>query len=239
MLTVLICDDHSMIVEGLITSLAKHDIKVVGHVSSSNDVIEKYTSLKPDVLLLDVRFASHEPTGLQVARELLQRDRNANIVFYTQFDDEELILASYRMRCLGFVTKSASFDELVLAIQRASVRKPYYQPDIEARIWSHSGDPDQSKRNDDSPQALLDARELAVFKLLALGYTHEEILDRVLSSSGKKYHVRTMRVIVSEIKKKLNIQRSAAFTLIAVKHSLIDPLADAPASGVESSAQSQ
>jgi two-component system, NarL family, invasion response regulator UvrY len=230
MLKTLICDDHAMIAEGLSTSLSKHGIEVVGYVSSSKHVIERYLELQPDVMILDVRFAPGEPTGLQVASELLKLDRTARIVFYTQFDDEELILASYRMRCLGFVTKSASLDQLVLAIERAAVRKPYYQPEIEARIWSHSGDPDQSTRQDDSPQNLLDSRELAVFKLLALGYTHEEILEQVRSNSGKKYHIRTMRVIVSEIKRKLNIQRTAAFTLLAVKHSLIDPSSDSPAS---------
>ena len=172
-LSVLIADDHPLILVGLTTALTGLGLKVVGQVSAAGEVVERYAETRPDVLILDIRFEG-DVTGLDVARELLKRFADARIVFYSQFDQDEIINEAYRIGGRAFVTKNTPATRLVEAIRAAHQdARPYFPPEIADRLAL------LKVRGDDSPQAKLEAREFEVFKLMARGLTNAEMAENM------------------------------------------------------------
>ena len=133
-ITALLADDHPLIVEGLTTALARFGIRIVGQTGAAKEILGKYAECRPDVVVLDVRFDDEE-TGLDVARELVTQYPAARIVFYSQFDQDEIICEAYRLGGAGFVTKSKAPAVLADAIKVAATSKnPQFLSEIAERL---------------------------------------------------------------------------------------------------------
>jgi two-component system, NarL family, invasion response regulator UvrY len=209
-LRVLIADDHPLIIEGLIGALKRLGLRVAGQVQKATDVVAHYMQTRPDVLVLDVRFGPG-PTGLDVARELIARDANARIVFYSQFDQNEVIREAYRLGGAAFITKDTRPDVLARAISEARAGRTFFLPEIAERLALIG------VRGDPSPRAMLDEREVEVFMLIAAGLNNNEIAER-MSLSAK-----TIGSIGQAVKEKLGVQRATDMTRLAVRHGMLDP----------------
>jgi two-component system, NarL family, invasion response regulator UvrY len=207
----LVCDDHEMIVMGLQAALRDFNIETVAGVRKSPIIVREFIETKPDVVLLDVRFESGHPSGFDVAKQLREIDKNVRIVFYSQFDTDQIIKESYRLGGSGFVTKHASTKDLADAINRAFAGRPYFLPDIAERLAQ------LNVLGDDSPQSKLDKRELFVFERIALGDTIEIIAAKMKLSKS------TVAELSKRVRKILGVTNSASITLLAVKHALILP----------------
>jgi two-component system invasion response regulator UvrY len=210
---VLLADDHPLIVEGLTTGLKHFGIEVVGHVSSAAEVIDAFLSTTPDVLVLDVRFGEHE-SGLDVAREILAAHPETRIIFYSQFDQDEIIFEAYSLGGLGFITKNKAPITVAEAVHAAADGpKPYFLPEIAERLALMN----VASRSAPSSLTKLDAREMEVFTRMAHGNTNAEIADAMELSP------KTISVTRQSVQDKLGVSRPAEITLLAVKHQLIRP----------------
>lgn len=208
--TVLLADDHPMVMTGFSMSLASFGIKVVGEAKTPKDVIKMYSELSPNVVVMDIRFGE-SLTGLDAATEILKKDSNANIVFLSQFDQDCLVKKTYELGGKAFVTKDCTPEILANAIHKVSQGEQYFLPDIAARLAS------LSVRGDNSPQSQLDERELEFFVLMATGMTTAEMAEKLQLST------KTISNVAQSIKFKLGVNRAADITLLAVKHGLIEP----------------
>ncbi|MBK1712150.1 response regulator [Rubrivivax gelatinosus] len=207
---VLLADDHPVIIEGLRAALVRHDVEVVGQVECAQEVVSTYLEAKPDVLVLDVRFGPG-PTGLDVARSLRERAPAARIVFYSQFDQDEVIREAYRLGAAAFITKNTLPAELAAAIHAAANGKTYFLPAIAERLAL------LGLRGEESPRARLEARELDIFVQLATGATNNEIAERMGLST------KTISTIAQAVKEKLGVHRPAEITRLAMRYGLIEP----------------
>ncbi|MCC9597958.1 response regulator transcription factor [Rubrivivax sp. JA1055] len=207
---VLLADDHPVIIEGLRAALVRHDVEVVGQVECAQQVVSAYLEAKPDVLVLDVRFGPG-PTGLDVARSLRERAPAARIVFYSQFDQDEVIREAYRLGAAAFITKNTLPAELAAAIHAAADGKTYFLPAIAERLAL------LGLRGEESPRARLEARELDIFVQLATGATNNEIAERMGLST------KTISTIAQAVKEKLGVHRPAEITRLAMRYGLIEP----------------
>jgi two-component system invasion response regulator UvrY len=207
---VLLADDHPIVMTGFAMSLEGEGMHVVGQVKTPQEAFEQFLALRPDVLILDIRFGA-ELTGLDAAKQILQKEPAANIVFLSQFDQDALIKETYRLGGRAFVTKDCDPADLALAVRRASQGELYFMPQIAQRLAN------LSVRGDASPQSTLDERELAIFTSMAEGLTNLEIAEK-LNLSAK-----TISNASQTIKEKLGMHRPALITKLAVKHGLIEP----------------
>lgn len=211
MIKVMIADDHPLIVEGLTSVLARHDLDVTAAASEAADVVPTFERARPDVLVLDLRFGHGGVGGLDVLTDLLSRHADAKVVIYTQFDQDTVVREAYKRGAKAFVPKSADPAELAQAIVQAHQGETLFLPDIAARLAL------LSVRGDESPLSRLDAREVEVFKLMAQGLTNVEIAERMHLSP------KTISTTSQSIKDHLGMHRAADITLLAVKHGLIEP----------------
>jgi two-component system, NarL family, invasion response regulator UvrY len=207
---VLIADDHPLIIEGLSTALGRVGLRVVAHVNTLGGLQAKYKEAKPDVMVLDVRFGAGA-SGLDAARETLAQFPEARIVFYSQFDQDELVREAYRLGGLGFVTKDRDVTQLADAVKSAARGEPYFLPEIASRLAL------LGLRGDESPMAKLDARELEVFRRIAQGQTNVEIAEAMDLSA------KTISNVSQAIKERLGVHRPADIARLAVRHKVIEP----------------
>jgi DNA-binding NarL/FixJ family response regulator len=207
---VLLADDHPLIMTGFAMALSDHGVEVVGQAVTPEEAVEKYLTLIPDVLVLDIRFGITR-TGLDAAKDVLCKFPNANIVFLSQFDQDTLIKESYRVGGRAFVTKGCNPEQLAVAIKTANEGELYFLPEVAKRLAQ------LAIRGDMSPQSLLDAREMEIFTLMAQGLTNTEIADKLTLSA------KTISNSSQMVKEKLGIHRAADITRLAVKHGLIEP----------------
>ncbi|TAL23016.1 MAG: response regulator transcription factor [Aquabacterium sp.] len=208
--SVMIADDHPLIVEGLSSVLARHKLKVVGSASDAAAVLDTYAELQPDVLVLDLRFGDGI-SGLDVLRDLLARSPDARVVVYTQFDQDTVVREAYKRGAKAYVTKSTDPAELARAIAQVHQGETVFMPGIAERLAL------LSVRGDESPLGKLQPREVEVFKLMAQGLTNVEIAERMNLSP------KTISTTSQSIKDHLGIHRPADITLLAVKSGLIEP----------------
>lgn len=207
---VLVGDDHPIVMTAVAMSLASYGIEVIGEAKTPGDVIRMYSELAPDVLVLDIKFGERK-TGLDAAKEILQKHPDAKIVFLSQIDQDSLIKESYKLGGHAFITKDCDPEDLATAVTRAKEGQLYFLPHIAERLAN------LSVRGDDSPQSLLEEREVEIFKLMAQGLTNVEIADK-LGLSAK-----TISNTSQTIKEKLGMHRPAEITRLAVRHGLIEP----------------
>lgn len=207
---VLLADDHPIVMTGFAMSLEGEGMQVLGQARTPQEAFTQFGALQPDVLILDIRFGA-ELTGLDAARQILQKYPTANIVFLSQFDQDALIKETYRLGARAFVTKDCDPADLALAVRRASQGELYFMPQIAERLAK------LSVSGVASPQASLDERELEIFTSMAEGLTNVEIAEK-LNLSAK-----TISNVSQTIKEKLGIHRPALITKLAVKHGLIEP----------------
>jgi two-component system invasion response regulator UvrY len=208
---VMIADDHPLIVEGLASVLARHGLEVVGSASEPASVVPAFASLRPDVLVLDLRFGDGGVGGLDILQELMSDHPEAKVAVYTQFDQDTVVREAYKRGAKAFVPKSTDPSELADALTRIHHGETVFLPGIAARLAM------LSVHGDQSPLAKLQPREIEVFKLMAQGLTNVEIADRMNLSP------KTISTTSQSIKDTLGVHRAADITLLAVKCGLIEP----------------
>ena len=211
MIKVMIADDHPLIVEGLSSVLARHGLQVVGSASEAESVVPTFSSLQPDVLVLDLRFGEGGVGGLDVLGALMAQFPNARVAIYTQFDQSTVVREAYKRGAKAFIPKSTDPSDVAQALIKVHQGETVFLPDIANRLAL------LSVHGDQSPLARLQPREVEVFKLMAQGLTNNEIAERMNLSP------KTISTTSQGIKDQLGVHRAADITLLAVKCGLIEP----------------
>jgi len=111
---VLIIDDDKLVSLSLKTILeASGKIEIVGIGDSGSAAIELYETLKPDILLMDIRMDGM--TGLDAGAHILSSHPEAKILFLTTFSDDEYIVKALKIGAKGYILKQ-NFDSIVPAL---------------------------------------------------------------------------------------------------------------------------
>lgn len=115
-INVLIVDDHPVVRQGIRSLLAQYpDIHVVGEGEDANQALELVNSLRPDVVLLDIRMPDLD--GIQVARRLSRSQPNSRVVILTSYDEDAYLLQAAQANVYGYLLKSASPEMLAETIR--------------------------------------------------------------------------------------------------------------------------
>lgn len=210
-ISVFLADDHRLLVEGFRHTLKDYGVDVVEVAYSLDGLVDRYFEVRPDVLVVDVRFDNRNvgATGLDACEDILKKDQSARIIVFSQFDDPYLIEKTYKLGVLAFVRKDESTSILIDAINSVAKGHEYFSPEVAQLLaWSVVRD-----RN---PEKLLDEKEMKVFKLAADGFSIADLAIAVDVST------KTVGVMLKNIKGKLGIENPAEFTKLAIRYGLTD-----------------
>jgi two-component system, chemotaxis family, chemotaxis protein CheY len=101
--TVLIVDDSSIMRKMIKQTLVDDNHIVAGEAKNGKEAIQMYKALKPDVVTMDITM--REMDGFEAAREILEVDPNARIIFLSNLDEEKYSVDAKRLGALGYVNK--------------------------------------------------------------------------------------------------------------------------------------
>jgi DNA-binding NarL/FixJ family response regulator len=212
---VLIADDHSLVRDGLEAMLqTQPDIDVIGQATDGKEAIEKAIQSKPDVVLMDIDMPLID--GLIATREIKQADERIQVLVLTAYDNEEFLFHLLEVGALGYVLKEANIEQLVTAIRAVHRGDVYLYPSMAKALVTELL---QSKKggNTKSPFDSLTVREREILKLIADGYTNQEIADLLHRS------IKTIESHRTNLMKKLNLHDRIELVRYAIRKGLIKP----------------
>jgi DNA-binding NarL/FixJ family response regulator len=217
---VVIADDQELVRTGFRVILsAEPDVEVVGEAGDGRQAIDAAVSLRPDVVLMDIRMPNLD--GIEATRRIAAGRQGPRVLILTTFDLDEYVYDALRAGASGFLLKDAGADELIQAVRVVAGGEALLAPSITRRlIEDYARRPPMRER----PAALADLtlRELEVLRLLARGLSNGEIArELVLGDATVKTHV-------ARIFAKLGLHDRAQAVVLAYESGLVQPGAGAP-----------
>lgn len=209
-ITVFLCDDHTMVREGIRSVLEETDgIEVVGEASTGVGLEERLRETDPSVLLLDITLP--ERSGLEVARALKQLPAPPRILFLTMHDHPQYVSESVAVGADGYVLKSCSPEDLEEAIRRVARGERAFEQ-VANQLTSVVADRTGAAATLDS----LTRREREVLVQVASGKTSKQIAAELGISA------RTVERHRDSLSRKLDLRSVADLTRFAMRTGLID-----------------
>ena len=130
---VLVADDQAIVRDGLVTVLdLLPDIAVVGSAADGEEAVALAVSMRPDVVLMDLRMPRLDGVGA-TARIVTDVPGTAVLVLTTYADDDS-ILAALRAGARGYLTKEAGRSELAAAVRAVARGQSTFAAEVGARI---------------------------------------------------------------------------------------------------------
>jgi len=206
----MLVDDHALIREGLRRAVDRAgDMTVVGEAQSVREAMAVAEHVKPDVAVVDIRLP--DGNGVDLCRDLRDRDPARGVVVLTMYGDSEHLLRSKDAGASAFVSKDAPAADVVTAIRQAAARPDDFMADGLAEALAQ-----QSK----GQGTTLTKREQEVLGLLADGLGVAGISKRLyISESTTKTHV-------AKIYAKLGASNRAQALMTAIRKGLVSGQAE-------------
>ena len=105
---VLIVDDHPIVRQGVRSVLANHaDIEVVGEAEGAASLFANLATLKPDVVLLDIRMPGQN--GIEITQRLKREHPEVKVILLSTYDDEEFLFGALRAGAVKMVIVKQRF----------------------------------------------------------------------------------------------------------------------------------
>jgi DNA-binding NarL/FixJ family response regulator len=205
-LRIVVVDDDKLVCVSLKTILeADEDISVVGTGNNGKEAIELFDSLKPDILLIDIRM---EPmTGLEAGEAILKIDKNAKILFLTTFSDDEYIIKALKIGAKGYIIKQ-NFECIVQSLKAVYMGQSVFGDDIVSKIPSLINNNSKA----DFSSFSITKKELDIITLVAEGLSNKEIANRLYLSEG------TVRNSLTTILEKLKLRDRTQLAIFYYKN---------------------
>lgn len=185
MTNIFLVDDQALVRGGLRLIVdAEPDLQVVGEAADGVEALELARTLKPDVVLMDIRMPVMD--GITATERLLHLVPDARVIMLTTFDLDEYVVEAFRVGASGFVLKTAPPGQLVSAIRTIVLGEALLAPVSTRQLIARSTRQVAPSRS----LASLSVRETEVLRLLARGLSNAEIAQTlVVEPSTIKTHV--------------------------------------------------
>ena len=143
--------------------------------------------------------------------QLKHENPDTKVLVLSMQDEPRYVREAFAAGASGYVLKEAADNEVVAAIREVAAGNRYVNPELGARLVS--ADAEAEKLAEEDP---LSDREREVLRLLALGYTNQEIAQQLYIS------VRTAETHRAHIMQKLRLQTRADLVAYALEHGLLE-----------------
>ena len=220
MIRALIVDDQAMIRIGIRAILdAQEDITVVGEADNGRAGIDRCRSLRPDVVMMDVRMPVLD--GLAATKALLGPERveghTARVLMLTTFDLDDYIYEALRAGASGFLLKDSEPEELLRAVRVVAGGEALLAPGITRRLIENFVE--ARPRPPAGATALngLTDREREVLRLMAQGKSNQEIAGELFIAE------QTTKTHVSRILQKLGLRDRVQAVVFGYETGLVTP----------------
>ena len=210
----LLVEDHEVVRTGLRMLLeSQADMVIVGEASTGSQAIAMAQELSPQVVVMDITLP--DISGIEVTSQLKHRFPDMAIVALTIHEDEQYFFEMLKAGATGYVPKRAAPEDLISAIQAAYAGEVYIYPSLAKALVSDF----LSRAEEGLVKSAMDnltEREQEVLRLLAEGFTNDEIADLLVIS---RHTVARHR---ENLMRKLNLHSRGELVKYAIRKGLIE-----------------
>ena len=210
MVRVLICDDQTVVRDGLAAILSTDpEIEVVGTAANGAEAVAIAASVAPDVVLMDLKMPVMD--GVRATRALRGAASPPFVLVLTTYADDEWLIEAVRAGASGYLLKDVRREELLAAIKGTAAGKSYVDPTVAGRLMRQvsGGLPVPRPAPGPALAEQLSERELEILRLVARGLSNPEIAEELHLAAG------TVRNYVSGMLQKLGVDDRTQAALLA------------------------
>lgn len=209
MIRILLADDHDLVRYGIEKMLESEiGCEVVATARSGEEAITLSKSLQPDVVLMDHRMPGIG--GLEATSRIAASCPNTKIIGLSVYTEEPFPSQFLKAGASGYVTKGASFSEILSAIKTVTRGGRYISPDVAGNMMMHNFGEAQS------PFSALSRRELEI-SLMLVHCEKVASISRSLNISTKTVNSYRYRIF-----EKLNINSDVELAWLALRHGVVE-----------------
>jgi DNA-binding NarL/FixJ family response regulator len=216
---VLVADDHSLVRAGFLSILGdEDDIDVIGEARDGAQAVEAAVSQRPDVVLMDIRMPGMD--GLEATRRITAdpRLRGTKVVVLTTFDLDEYVFGALKAGASAFLLKGVEPQALIDAVRTVAGGDALLEPSVTRRLIEAYVKGQAVPPPTGAPlPATLTAREVQILRLIAAGWTNNEIAVHLFISPL------TCKSHVSRILAKLDARDRIQLVVLAYESGLVIP----------------
>jgi DNA-binding NarL/FixJ family response regulator len=216
MIRVGIADDQPLVRAGLRTLMsATADIEVVGEAADGNAAVDLVRTLRPDVVLMDIRMPVLD--GIAATRRIAADEqlRGSRVIMLTTFEVDEYIVDALRAGASGFLLKDATPEDIINAIRVVASGEALLAPSVTRRLLRSLTSLPQMSPQTSQRLADLTAREREVLAQVGRGLSNDEVAAVLVISPA------TVKTHVSRILAKLGARDRAQLVVVAFEAGLV------------------
>ncbi len=217
MINVYIVDDHQLVRTGLRKILDEYKgISVVGEAATGEEAVTWCKQHQCDIVLMDMSLPGID--GIESTKRILRYNPDARVIMLTVHTNDPIPSQVMKAGAYGFLTKGATPEEMVKAIQEVYAGRRYLEPEIAQMMALERFSANTARKEvgeDGNPFKLLADREIQITSMIVDGLKVSEIADK-LAISPKTVNSYRYRVF-----KKLNINGDVELTRLALRYGLV------------------
>jgi DNA-binding NarL/FixJ family response regulator len=208
---VLIADDQTLFRSGLARLLDGDDrVSVIGEAGDGNEAVQKVSTLKPDIVLMDLRMPNLD--GIEATRKIVAEHPEVKVLILTTFEADNHVIQALKVGASGYILKDSQPDAIVSSILAVAAGERVMSGAVASRVLEMLTGTTTPKEFYDG----LTAREIEILKMLASGMANKQIAYKL------KISEKTVRNHVSNMYEKLQIYDRSQAVLYAVRKGLVE-----------------
>ena len=200
--TILIADDHPLVLKGLQDFLIEKDYTIVASKTDGKQAYDSIIEFNPDIAILDIRMPFM--TGLEIASACKEKNLKTKIILITFEKDETLYHQAKSFSVSGCILKEFALVEIENCIRAVNEGNTYFSEQLVDQLSTA-----------EEPEILetLTPTEKKVLYFISQNKTAKEIGDILFTSS------RTVEKHKSHIIRKVNLEsKHSSLFLFAKEH---------------------
>lgn len=198
--SIIIADDHPLVLKGLYDFLTEKKHNVIGCASDGKEAFELIIKHNPDIAILDIRMPYK--SGIEIAEECISNNIKTKIILITFEKSAQLYHKAKELNVSGYILKEFALSEIENCLTAIENNNPFYSPEIEEFM---------ATQEDVIGLSLLTPTEKKVLRLIAQNKTNKEIGETLFIS------YRTVEKHRSNIINKLGLNQHSNSLLIWAK----------------------
>jgi DNA-binding NarL/FixJ family response regulator len=215
-LRIMIADDHDLMRRGIKGLLLSHpNWEVCGEAQTGREAVVKAEQLKPDIVILDISMP--DLNGVEAARRIRKASENTEVLILSAHYSDQLIREIVEAGARGYIVKSDSDRDLVIAVETLANHKPFFTPRATEVILGNFNAGGARAKIPEEIRDRLTSREREIVQLLAEGKSSKEVATFLCIS------VKTVETHRANIMRKLQLHTVTELVRYAVRNQIIEP----------------
>jgi DNA-binding NarL/FixJ family response regulator len=211
---VLLAEYQAIVRDGLRLMLESegNEFNVMAEAEDGREALQKASTLKPDLMLLDIRMP--HANGTDVLGDIKRRSPGTKVIICSQYDTETYVHTALEAGADGYFVNNGGRLALFDAIRKVMAGEPYLSPGIQKRVLEGY----RSAKSRPTAEPTVDGlskRERAITKLVAEGKRNREIAE-YLSLNERTIEKHRCRIL-----KKLGLSGTPELIKYALEHDLV------------------